>query len=48
MKLKKKKRKGSAMDKAIDSMIYDMEQSEYDSVKPMLTIKIGQSGQEED
>ena len=43
MKLKKKKKKkGSAMEKALDSMISDEERAEYDEVKPMLTIRIGQ------
>jgi len=46
MKLKKKKKKGNAMEKAIDSMISDVEKSEYDELKPMLTIKISSKEEE--
>lgn len=41
MQMKKKKRKGTPMEKAIDSMIADQEKMEFEKVKPMLTIRVG-------
>lgn len=43
MKIVKKKKKGTPMEQAIDSMIMDTEKAEYDRLKPMLTIKINTS-----
>lgn len=40
MKITKKKKKGTPMEQAIDSMIMDTEKSEYDRLRPMLSIKI--------
>lgn len=42
LKTMKKKKKGSAMEQAIDSMIDDTEKHEYEEkLKPILTIKVG-------
>lgn len=48
MQLKKKKKKGTPMEQAIDSMIADTEKSEYEKLRPMLTIKIGEMNAEKE